>query len=366
MRTPCVQERPTDTVRASTSSSPDGSRRHAVTQAELHTTPSWYRGQCGQAVPPTRAAHRPRGARARLRYDLHHGLWLGAPQLLGRVVRGGDRGGGRGGRTARVLDCLDDRSRAHRPRVRGRVRADLRGDSDARPRRRPDEPAEARDERHRRPTATGRRSRQGAGDARQPHPWPTDRRGRRRLERGRVCAPRGRRSLPRPRRVPGRDHPAVAAPLVGVGRTVRRALQPPDGLRVRAAAGTDGGTADRRRRCVRRALRRAGMLGDGYHFSVAPPPSVAERVPRVRAAAESAGRPMPPVSGRVTLRFDAPPPAAGQPYAMTGAPEVVAAEVRAYAGAGVDHLALVLRETDPARYVAIAERFAKEVMPLVG
>jgi len=114
------------------------------------------------------------------------------------------------------------------------------------------------------------------------------------------------------------------------------------------------------------ALRRAGMLGDGYHFSVAPPTAVAERVPRVRAAAESAGRPMPPVSGRVTLRFDAPPPAAGQPYAMTGAPEVVAAEVRAYAGAGVDHLALVLRETDPARYVAIAERFAKEVMPLVG
>jgi probable F420-dependent oxidoreductase len=113
------------------------------------------------------------------------------------------------------------------------------------------------------------------------------------------------------------------------------------------------------------ALRRAGMLGDGYQFSVAPPTSVAERVSRVRAAAESAGRPMPPVSGRVTLRFDAPPPAAGQPYAMTGAPEVVAAEVRAYAGAGVDHLALVLRETDPARYVAIAERFAREVMPLV-
>ena len=114
------------------------------------------------------------------------------------------------------------------------------------------------------------------------------------------------------------------------------------------------------------AYRRAGTVGDGYHFSTIPPSALAERLPVIRAAAEAAGRPMPPVSGRVTVRFDETEPPAGVAWASLGSPEAIAADMRAYAAAGASHLALFFRETDPARYVAIAERFAREVIPLVG
>ena len=113
------------------------------------------------------------------------------------------------------------------------------------------------------------------------------------------------------------------------------------------------------------AYRRAGTLGDGYHFSTVPPSALAERLGIVRAAAESSGRSMPPVSGRVTVTFDASEFPAGVAWASIGSPEAIAADMRAYAAAGVSHAALILRETDPARYVAAAERFAREVIPLV-
>jgi probable F420-dependent oxidoreductase len=114
------------------------------------------------------------------------------------------------------------------------------------------------------------------------------------------------------------------------------------------------------------AQRRAGKLGDGYHFSVTPPGKIAERLAVVRAAADAAGRPMPPVSGRVTTLFDVTEPPAGVSWAAMGSPEQIAEGMRAYAAAGVGHIALVLRETDPARYVSKAERFMREVVPLVG
>ena len=113
------------------------------------------------------------------------------------------------------------------------------------------------------------------------------------------------------------------------------------------------------------AFRRAGTVGDGYHFSAASPAAVAPRLPVVRAAAEAAGRPMPPVSGRARVRFDS-KAAEGDTYAMAGTPEEIAAEVRAFEALGVSHLVLVLNETDSARYVSIAERFQREVVPLLG
>lgn len=113
------------------------------------------------------------------------------------------------------------------------------------------------------------------------------------------------------------------------------------------------------------AYRRAGSVGDGYHFSTIPPSALPERLAVVRAAAEAAGRPMPPVSGRVTIRFDETEAPAGVAWASLGSSEAIAADMRAFAEAGVSHVALILRETDPARYVAIAERFAREVIPLV-
>lgn len=112
--------------------------------------------------------------------------------------------------------------------------------------------------------------------------------------------------------------------------------------------------------------RRAGTVGDGYHFSTTPPGALGERLAAVRAAAAAAGRPMPPVSGRVTVLFDVSAPPAGVSVASIGSPEAIAADMRAYAAAGVTEIALVLRETDPERYVATAERFAREVIPLVG
>ena len=111
-----------------------------------------------------------------------------------------------------------------------------------------------------------------------------------------------------------------------------------------------------------RAVRRAGTLADGYHSSAIGPSAYAERVPIVRAAAETAGRPMPTLSARVRVEFDV---TSGDGYAMRGTPDAIAAEIRAFTALGVTHLALHLGSTDPAELVARAERFDREVRPLV-
>jgi probable F420-dependent oxidoreductase len=110
------------------------------------------------------------------------------------------------------------------------------------------------------------------------------------------------------------------------------------------------------------ALRRAGGLADGYHSSAASPVSYGERVPVILAAAEAAGRPAPWLSARVRVQFDS---TTDRSYAMRGTPEEIAAEARAFAGHGVTHLALYFETTDPAEVVAQAERFAREVAPLI-
>ncbi len=110
------------------------------------------------------------------------------------------------------------------------------------------------------------------------------------------------------------------------------------------------------------ALRRAGALGDGYHSSATGPAAYGERLPLIRAAAEAAGRPMPALSARTRVQFDG---AGDGGYAMHGSPDEIAAEVRAFAALGVEHLALSFGVTDPADVVARAERFAREVVPLI-
>lgn len=109
------------------------------------------------------------------------------------------------------------------------------------------------------------------------------------------------------------------------------------------------------------ALARAGRLGDAYHASQTDPDTYAGRTPIVRAAAEAAGRPMPALTARVTVRFDA--PAARSGYLVTGDDEAVAAELRRWAALGVEHLAVGFGETEPARVVAAMERFDREVLP---
>jgi probable F420-dependent oxidoreductase len=110
-----------------------------------------------------------------------------------------------------------------------------------------------------------------------------------------------------------------------------------------------------------RALQRAGALGDGYHSSASSPTEYGQRLPAVRAAAEAAGRAMPWLSARVRVEFES----AGEGYAMRGSPGEIAADVRAFADLGVTHLALSFVTTDPDQLVRAAERFAREVAPLV-
>ena len=110
------------------------------------------------------------------------------------------------------------------------------------------------------------------------------------------------------------------------------------------------------------ALQRVGRVGDGYHSSSTSPAAYAERLPVIRAAAEAAGRPMPSLSARVNVVFG---PSDDTSYSMRGTPEEIAAEVRAFAAVGVTHLALAFGSTDAAEVVARAERFAREVAPLV-
>jgi probable F420-dependent oxidoreductase len=110
-----------------------------------------------------------------------------------------------------------------------------------------------------------------------------------------------------------------------------------------------------------KALARAGRLADAYHSSAAGPDAFAVRSPIIRAAAEAAGRPMPRLSARVRVDLGAEPDPSF--YTMHGTPEQVAAEIRAFAAAGVDHLLLVFPERDPHGLTQAVERFVAEVLP---
>ncbi|MGD0122661.1 MAG: TIGR03619 family F420-dependent LLM class oxidoreductase [Candidatus Limnocylindrales bacterium] len=99
------------------------------------------------------------------------------------------------------------------------------------------------------------------------------------------------------------------------------------------------------------ALRRAGSLADGYHATRATPDEMARRIPVVRAAAEAAGRPAPALSVRVPVSSDL---------------AAMLQDVRAFEELGVEHLALVFPETDPANLAAAIERFDGEVVKALG
>ncbi len=112
-----------------------------------------------------------------------------------------------------------------------------------------------------------------------------------------------------------------------------------------------GGRADR-------ILRRAAVLCNGYHAAQLNAEQVAERIPKLRAFAEEAGRPMPTISVRVRVRLDADPI---EKYSLHGSPQRIVPEVVDFARVGVDELVLVFRERDPADLAAAMERFDAEV-----
>jgi probable F420-dependent oxidoreductase len=111
------------------------------------------------------------------------------------------------------------------------------------------------------------------------------------------------------------------------------------------------------------ALRRVGRVADAYHSSATSPTAYAERLPVIRAAAEAAGRPMPKLTARGVVRFDH---VDASSWAIQGTPQQMAAEIDAFAALGVEHLAVGFDTTDPGEVVARADRFAREVLPLVG
>lgn len=111
-----------------------------------------------------------------------------------------------------------------------------------------------------------------------------------------------------------------------------------------------------------RALRRVGRLADAYHASATSPATLETRVPIIREAAAVSGRPMPRLSARVRVEFGA---EAESFYTMHGAPDDVAAEIRAFAAVGVDHVALAFPPRDAAGLTSAVERFVSEVIPLV-
>jgi hypothetical protein len=81
------------------------------------------------------------------------------------------------------------------------------------------------------------------------------------------------------------------------------------------------------------------------------------------AAAEAAGRPMPRLSARVAVKAER---VEGGGYSLSGDPQAMARDIRAFEGLGVDHLALVFDATEPAQLVAAIERFDSEVVRAVG
>jgi len=110
------------------------------------------------------------------------------------------------------------------------------------------------------------------------------------------------------------------------------------------------------------ALERVGRLGDGYHSSATSPEAYAKRIPTIRAAAHAAGRPMPTLSARARVSFDEPAQqAAARSYAIRGTVDEIRAEIESWNALGVDHLVVWFGGDSIDRFVAAAERFAREV-----
>lgn len=111
-----------------------------------------------------------------------------------------------------------------------------------------------------------------------------------------------------------------------------------------------------------RALRRVGRIADAYHASATSPQSYAPRIPIIREGAEAAGRPMPRLSARSRIELGKDKESF---YTIHGSPDEAAAEIRAFAALGVDHLVLMFPSRDAAGLAREVERFVTEVKPRV-
>jgi alkanesulfonate monooxygenase SsuD/methylene tetrahydromethanopterin reductase-like flavin-dependent oxidoreductase (luciferase family) len=109
----------------------------------------------------------------------------------------------------------------------------------------------------------------------------------------------------------------------------------------------------------KRAVRRTAELADGYHAAQTGPEQLRERLPLIAAATAAAGRPLPAVSVRARVRFDAEP---GPVYSICGSHKEMAGQLLELARLGVDDLVLVLSSSEPGEVSRLAGRFEREVI----
>ena len=107
------------------------------------------------------------------------------------------------------------------------------------------------------------------------------------------------------------------------------------------------------------ALRRVGRIADGYHSTRTDAPTMRERREFIAAIATEAGRPAPTMSTRLSVSFDGSERGVS---VLSGSPDEMVAQVRAYRDAGLDHLALDFGETEPEAVAKAIERFDREVV----
>lgn len=109
----------------------------------------------------------------------------------------------------------------------------------------------------------------------------------------------------------------------------------------------------------KRAVRRTAELADGYHAAQTGPEHLRVRLPQLTEAVASAGRPLPSLSVRARVRFDA---ERGAVYTICGSHEAMIRELLEFASLGVSDLVLVLPSSRPAEVAVLARRFATEVI----
>jgi alkanesulfonate monooxygenase SsuD/methylene tetrahydromethanopterin reductase-like flavin-dependent oxidoreductase (luciferase family) len=108
------------------------------------------------------------------------------------------------------------------------------------------------------------------------------------------------------------------------------------------------------------ALTRAATLSDGYHASQTGPQDLRERWPLIVERARAAGRPLPALSVRSRVRFDAPE---GPVYSLHGTARQMTDELHAFEDLGVGELVVVFESGSAAPAVVDAmRRFEAEVV----
>ncbi|HUN39795.1 MAG TPA: LLM class F420-dependent oxidoreductase [Acetobacteraceae bacterium] len=124
----------------------------------------------------------------------------------------------------------------------------------------------------------------------------------------------------------------------------------------------------------RAALRRTARHGDGWHpvgaiaASPLPPQEMRQHLETLKRLTEVEGRDF----SALTISYKAPlydraiPDRDGSRRSFSGSAEEIAADIRAFGGIGVHELILDFRGTSIAESVERLQRFAADVMPLVG